>query len=98
MAATTKMELSWKEIDPSTLPELTQKAYAAYKLAYQEMKARRQGFEQSINLFAREQGIVSENTELACAYNFGKLSVAIAPKRAAKAVGKKAVSLGSLKG
>ena len=88
-------ELKWNEVDPASLPKDVAERYARYKEAYARMKEARQEFEAGLNEFAKEKGITGEETELAVAYNYGKLSVAIAPKRERKA-SKRAVALGEI--
>jgi hypothetical protein len=91
----TQSTLNWNEIDPSSLPEIVQANYAAYKHAYMLMKEERRAFEGAINEYAMAQGVIRAEQELAVAYNFGKLSVAVAPKRERKA-GKRAIALGDI--
>ena len=87
--------LTWNEIAPDSLPEHVQHAYANYKLAYSTMKAARAEFEALLNNYATDQQVINDEQELACAYNFGKLSVAVAPKRERK-VSRKAIALGEI--
>lgn len=89
-------ELKWNEIAPDSLPPQVQTVYAEYKAEYRAMKEARAAFEAALNGYAAEAGVVGEGQELAVAYNFGKLSVAIAPKRERKAKGKGPVGLGEI--
>lgn len=67
--------LNWQTIDPATLSVSIQKQYARYKEAYREMKAERDAFEVAM----REAAPAPTGMKLAIGYNFGKLSVALAP-------------------
>ncbi len=71
--AATKSTLVWSEIDPASLSEKQQEAYADYKAAYAVMKQHRVAFEQSMQVHA------PAGSRIVCGYNFGKLSVALAP-------------------
>lgn len=74
--ATTKSQLVWSEIDPTSLSLEQQAAYAEYKNEYVEMKKARAAFEQSMQVHA------PAGSRIVCGYNFGKLSVALAPDEA----------------
>lgn len=65
--------LIWTEIDPTTLPDVVQKAYADYKAAYREMKECRMLFEAELNEAANPPA----GKRIVCGYNFGKLSIAL---------------------
>ena len=65
--------LTWQEIDPQTLPESVGKAYQEYKAQYRAMKEARGVFEDSL------QAGAPEGMRIVCGYNFGKLSMALAP-------------------
>lgn len=67
--------LNWQTIDPATLSVPIQKQYARYKDAYREMKAERDAFETAL----RAEAPAPAGMKLAIGYNFGKLSVAVAP-------------------
>lgn len=75
-----KSELTWTEIEPSELPVECQVLYAEYKAAYKAMKAAREAFEAQ----GRASIPAAEGMEIKFGYNFGKLSIAEAPKAAEK--------------
>ena len=91
----TESKLVWNEIAADTLSGEVQTAYADYKRAYIIMKGARIHFEAELNNYARSQGVIDDEQELAVAYNFGKLSVAVAPKRERKA-SRKAIGLSEI--
>ena len=72
--AKARSELSWQEIDPSTLPEAIRNHYEDYKAAYRTMKELRGMFEEALNAAAD----LPEGKRIVCGYNFGKLSIALA--------------------
>lgn len=72
--AKAKSELAWTTIDPTTLSAQDQANYKAYKDSYTTMKAARAKFEQGMNDADKPNGM-----RIVCAFNFGKLSVALAP-------------------
>ena len=84
--------LDWNELDPSTLSTPIAKAYAQYVEARREAATLKQAFEDAMNASATS---LPATHCLVFGYNFGKLSVAIAPKRKAKTSGasKSATSL-----
>lgn len=65
--------LTWQEIDPASLPDHVAKAYAEYKGMYRAMKEARMAFEDTL------QPGAPQGMRIVCGYNFGKLSVALAP-------------------
>ena len=71
--AKAKSELTWSEIDPASLPQAQADLYAAYKQAYRAMKEAREAFETSL------QSGAPHGMRIVCGYNFGKLSLALAP-------------------
>lgn len=87
--AKTPSTLNWQTIDPATLSVPLQKQYARYKDAYREMKAERDAFEAAM----REAAPTPQGMKLAIGYNFGKLSVALAPDDAKPATAKGTLSL-----
>lgn len=81
--------LTWQTLDPATLSVPIQKQYERYKTAYREMKAERDAFEEAL----RASAGVPDGMKLAIGYNFGKLSVALAPDDAKPAPAKGSLSL-----
>lgn len=70
-----KSELSWNNVDVTTLPADVRKAYDAYKASYAAMKDARNAFEK----LAASKVDAPKGHRVVFAYNFGKLSVALAP-------------------
>lgn len=66
-----KSDAVWTTIDPATLQDDQRQAYAEYKDAYKDMKARRETFEQMM-----QEGVPA-GQRMILGYNFGKLSAAI---------------------
>lgn len=66
-----KQEANWVNIDIDTLDEGRRVAYDAYKLAYKQMKAQREVFEQAMG------EDIPQGQRMIFGYNFGKLSVAV---------------------
>lgn len=81
--------LNWQTLDPATLRVPVAKQYERYKSAYREMKAERDAFEQAL----REDAGVPDGMKLVIGYNFGKLSVALAPDDAKPSTAKGTTSL-----
>lgn len=81
--------LAWQTIDPATLSVPIQKQYERYKAAYREMKLERDAFEQAM----RDAAPIPQGMKLAIGYNFGKLSVALAPDDAKPTSAKGTLSL-----
>jgi hypothetical protein len=80
------MELKWVELNPSSdLSKEAQVAYAAYKATYAKAKEARAAFEAIVSKEAQARKVHDDTQRVAFSYNFGRLSVAIAPKEAAKA-------------
>lgn len=69
----------WKTVDVAELPQNVQEQYQHMKGLYRQYKTAKDEFEM------RMQGLFVDNlpegTELKFGYNFGKLSVAVGPKR-----------------
>lgn len=81
-----KSELKWTELNPSTdLSKDAQTAYNAYKAQYAKAKEARTAFEALMAKEAETRKVINGETRLAFSYNFGRLSLAIAPKDAPKA-------------
>lgn len=79
-------KLNWVELNPST--DLSKEAaalYNAYKSQYAKAKEARTAFETLMAKEAETRKVTGAETRLAFSYNFGRLSLAIAPKEAAKA-------------
>jgi hypothetical protein len=73
----------WKTVDVAELPATLQSAYLDMKTQYRQYKALKDEFEQLMQGHVADQ--LPDNCELKFGYNFGKLSVAVGPKRAEKA-------------
>lgn len=73
MTTATKTELTWKNIDPSSLPGEHGKLFAAYKTAYKLAAAAREAFEAKMRADAR----LPEGKTLVFGYRFGQLGIAI---------------------
>lgn len=82
----------WREVNTAELPETIRKHYEDAKAIYRSYKAAKAVFEGEMQEHVADS--LPAGCELKFGYNFGKLSVAIGPKREAKA--KKAQSNGSL--
>ncbi len=82
----------WRNVDLSELTEQQRTLYAASKAAYQAYARAKGAFEQQMQ--ADNASNLPAGMELKFGYMFGKLSVAIGPKREAKAI--KAQSSGTL--
>lgn len=81
-----KSELKWTELNPSTdLSAKAQAAYTNYKAVYAKAKEAREAFEALMAEEAKARKVTNDETRLAFSYNFGRLSLAIAPKDAPKA-------------
>lgn len=81
-----KQELNWTELNPaSDLSKEAKGLYDTYKAQYAKAKEARVAFEAAMSKEAETRKVTDENTRLAFSYNFGRLSLAIAPKEAAKA-------------
>lgn len=81
-----KTELKWVELNPSTdLSPEAKKAYDAYKGIYAKAREARETFEGIMAKEAESRKVTGPETRVAFSYNFGRLSLAIAPKEAAKA-------------
>ena len=87
-------DLNWN--NNVSLPASLTKAYEEYKAAYKVAKALRLSFEASV-IEAVEDKLDADKT-LVFSYNFGKLGIAIAPKREGKPKAKSQaqLSLGDL--
>lgn len=72
--AKARSDLTWTEIDPTSLPDELRAQYQKYKEAYAAMKAFRQRFEGCLNDYINPP----EGKRVVCGYNFGKLSIALA--------------------
>lgn len=83
--------LSWKEIDPTTLSKAQQDAYNAYKTAYSATTTKRKAFEALVT--ADMAKVLPAGRGPVFGYRFGKLSLAIGEAKAAAGVSKKAVTL-----
>lgn len=82
--------LNWQTIDVASLSPQAQGNHAAYKAAYSAMKDARTKFEQGLN----DETDKPTGTRLVFGYNFGKLSIALAPDDAKpKAAAKPTLSL-----
>ena len=77
--------LTWKEIDPASLPTSVKERYDTYKDTYKAMKLAREFFEEALN----ETVAPPSGKRVVCGYNFGKLSIALADddRKPTKAVG-----------
>ncbi len=75
MAKRTQSDLTWNTINTDTLPTSIKDAYGAYKDAYKDMKECRLAFE---NMIAKAID-PKPGYRVVFGYNFGKLSVALAP-------------------
>lgn len=88
-----KIELKWTELNPfdtenvkSDLSDKCQVLFKAYKDQYAKAKEARELFEAQLSREAVNGKHIDPSTDrLAFSYNFGRLSVAIAPKDTAKA-------------
>lgn len=79
-------KLNWVELNPSKdLSADAKKAYDTYKAVYAKAKEARTAFEAIMQAEAEKRNVVTDATRVAFSYNFGRLSLAIAPKEAAKA-------------
>ena len=81
-------DAAWTNIDPNTLDQNHQQAYADYKEAYKMAKEAKAIFEEGM----RKSADLPEGKLLVFGYNFGKLSLAIVeddrkPKAASKPQG-----------
>ena len=82
----------WKQVDVAELPQELQEAYSNMKAIYRQYKAAKDIFEGFMQEHVAEQ--MPEGCELKFGYNFGKLSVAVGPKREQKAKTKDTGKLG----
>lgn len=80
---------NWQTIDPASLSVPIQKQYERYKLAYREMKAERDAFEDAV----REQAALPSGKKLVVGYNYGKLSFAVVDDDAKPSTAKGTTSL-----
>lgn len=79
-------KLNWVELNPSTdLSKEAKVAYDNYKAIYNKAKEARNAFEAIMAKEAEQRKVTTADTRVAFSYNFGRLSLAIAPKEAAKA-------------
>lgn len=93
MAKAIKSDLVWNTINTETLPTGIKDAYAAYKDAYRDMKEMRLAFETAISAAIDPK----PGFRVVFGYNFGKLSVALAPDdKPTKAAPAGSVSLSAL--
>ena len=93
MAKAIKSDLTWNTINTETLPTSIKDAYEGYKDAYKDMKEARLQFEQLISKAIDPK----PGFRVVFGYNFGKLSVALAPDdKPAKSQPASAVSLSAL--
>lgn len=79
-------DLAWKVVDVATLSADAQQQFAAMKEAYRAYTAAKALFEDGMQ--ERFGAALPEHLELKFGYNFGKLSVAVGPKREGKAKAK----------
>lgn len=85
-------ELDWTEVDVATLSAVAQGAYQEMKETYRQYKADKARFE---TLVREDYAIQTPaGLEMKFGYNFGKLSVALAPvtERKAKAAPRKSLA------
>lgn len=82
----------WRNVDVNELSEENRFAYEAMKAAYRAYAEKKAAFESGMQV--TEGAGLPAGLELKFGYMFGKLSVAIGPKREAKAV--KAQASGTL--
>lgn len=79
----TKSTLKWAELNPSTdLSKEAKTAYDGYKAIYKQAKEARDKFEAIVAQEAAKRNVIPDGHRVAFSYNFGRLSVAIAPKEA----------------
>lgn len=72
----------WREVNVAELPTVIREAYDAAKAIYREYKEAKGIFEQAMQAHVADS--MPQGQELKFGYNFGKLSVAVGPKREAK--------------
>lgn len=77
--------LQWLNVDVSTFTPSVAKAYKAYKDHAAITRQKREEFENLFRAVAVKGGKLPEGTEPVFSYKFGKLSIAHAPVKAAKA-------------
>lgn len=76
----------WKQVDPASLRQEAQDQYNEMKRVYRQYAAAKAAFEATMQRDFADH--LPAGAELKFGYNFGKLSIAVGPKRPEKAKAK----------